>query len=131
MSPSLFSKKPVKPPQYITIVSGVDWSRSQVYAIGLNSLYLNLKEREGQGSVTPDEIEFLRHKLPGKLWGGHFVAIGSMLAILISAVAMYIQLSFPRFESAIRSVVRGISVLSIIYAFLGCLSIMIVIFRNI
>jgi hypothetical protein len=101
--------------------------------------------------------------LPKKLWGDHFVAIGSMLAILISAVAMYVQLNydrvlklslkrtlfdlglvglafviyyvliltFPRFESAIRSVVRGVSVLSIVYAFLGCLSILIIFFRNI
>jgi len=101
--------------------------------------------------------------LPRKLWGDHFVAIGSMLAILISAVAMYVQLNydrvlklslkrtlfdlglvglafviyyvliltFPRFESAIRSVVRGVSVLSIVYAFLGCLSILIIFFRNI
>jgi len=101
--------------------------------------------------------------LPRKLWGDHFTAIGSMLAILISAVAMYVQLnydqviklsvkrtlfdlglvglffviyyililSFPRFESAIRSVVRAISVLSVVYAFMGCLSILIIIFRNI
>ena len=100
---------------------------------------------------------------PRKLWGDHFVAIGSMLAILISAVAMYVQLNydrvlklslkrtlfdlglvglvfviyyvliltFPRFESAIRSVVRGVSVLSILYALLGCLSVLTVIFRNI
>jgi hypothetical protein len=100
---------------------------------------------------------------PIKLWGGHFVAIGSMLAILISAVAMYAQLNydrvfklslkrtlfdlglvglafviyyililrFPRFESAVRSIVRGISVLSILYALLGCLSVLTVIFRNI
>jgi hypothetical protein len=108
-------------------------------------------------------MSLLAFVLPRKLWGDHFAAIGSMLAILISAVAMYFQLnydrvvklslkrtlfdlglvglafviyyvlilSFPRFESAIRSVVRGISVLSIVYAFLGCLSILIIIFRNI
>jgi hypothetical protein len=101
--------------------------------------------------------------LPRKLWGDHFVAIGSMLAILISAVAMYVQLnydrvlklslkrtlfdlglvglafviyyilimSFPRFESAVRSFVRTASVLSIVYALLGCLSVLTVIFRNI
>ena len=53
-------------------LSGVDWSRSQAYAIGLNSLYLNLKEREGQGSVAPDEIDLLRHKIRQDLmaWKG-------------------------------------------------------------
>jgi hypothetical protein len=108
-------------------------------------------------------MSLLAFILPRKLWGDHFMAIGSMLAILISAVAMYFQLnydrviklslkrtlfelglvgltfviyyvlilSFPRFESAIRSIVRGVSVLSIFYAFLGCLSVLIIIFRNI
>jgi hypothetical protein len=31
----------------------VDWSYTQAYAIGLNSVYLNLAGREGQGSVVP------------------------------------------------------------------------------
>lgn len=44
-------------------MSNADWSRSQAYAIGLNSLYLNIKEREGQGCVLPSEIESLRDKL--------------------------------------------------------------------
>jgi predicted AlkP superfamily phosphohydrolase/phosphomutase len=53
-------------------LSGVDWSRSQAYALGLNSLYLNIKEREGQGNVAPDEIESLRHKIRQDLmaWKG-------------------------------------------------------------
>jgi predicted AlkP superfamily phosphohydrolase/phosphomutase len=33
----------------------VDWSQSQAYAVGLNSLYLNLVGREGQGSVQVQE----------------------------------------------------------------------------
>ncbi|MEW5870864.1 MAG: alkaline phosphatase family protein [Chloroflexota bacterium] len=33
----------------------VDWSRSQAYAVGLNSLYLNLAGREGQGSVPAEQ----------------------------------------------------------------------------
>jgi predicted AlkP superfamily phosphohydrolase/phosphomutase len=35
-------------------LSDVDWSQSQAYAVGLNSLYLNLAGREGQGIVPPD-----------------------------------------------------------------------------
>jgi len=34
-----------------------DWSQSQAYAIGLNSLYLNLANREGQGIVSADQYE--------------------------------------------------------------------------
>ncbi|MCJ7702740.1 MAG: alkaline phosphatase family protein [Anaerolineales bacterium] len=30
----------------------VDWEKSQAYAIGLNSLYLNMEGREGQGTVS-------------------------------------------------------------------------------
>ncbi len=33
----------------------VDWSHTQAYALGLNSLYLNLEGREGQGSVKPGD----------------------------------------------------------------------------
>jgi hypothetical protein len=101
--------------------------------------------------------------LPRRLWGDHFVAIGSMLAILISSVAMYVQLNYdrvfkltlkrtlfdlglvglafviyyililsiPRFERVVRTVVRGVSVLSIVYALLGCLSVVVIIIRNI
>lgn len=101
--------------------------------------------------------------LPTKLFGTHWTAIGSMLAILISALAMFVQLNydkvfrlsgrrtlfylgliglgfivvyllilfFPRIENAIRAVIRRVSVLSLIYALIGCLSILIVIIRNI
>jgi predicted AlkP superfamily phosphohydrolase/phosphomutase len=31
----------------------VDWSRTQAYALGLNGLYLNLRGRERQGTVSP------------------------------------------------------------------------------
>jgi predicted AlkP superfamily phosphohydrolase/phosphomutase len=33
----------------------VDWAKSKAYAVGLNSLYVNLAGREGQGSVQPHE----------------------------------------------------------------------------
>lgn len=33
----------------------VDWSRTQAYALGLNSLYLNLAGREGRGIVSTEE----------------------------------------------------------------------------
>lgn len=50
----------------------VDWKRSQAYALGLNSLYLNLNGREGQGIVTAAEIEPLRQKIRQDLinWKG-------------------------------------------------------------
>lgn len=50
----------------------VDWSATRAYAIGLNSLYLNLEGREGQGSVSPAERDSLLHKLREELaaWQG-------------------------------------------------------------
>jgi predicted AlkP superfamily phosphohydrolase/phosphomutase len=50
----------------------VDWSRSQAYAIGLNSLYLNLAGREAQGIVKVNEIESITRKLCDELhsWEG-------------------------------------------------------------
>jgi len=53
-------------------LSSADWSRSQAYALGLNSLYLNIQGREGQGSVPAGETESLRDKLRQDLlaWKG-------------------------------------------------------------
>ena len=50
----------------------VDWSRSQAYGIGLNSIYLNLAGREGQGCVEPDQKERVLNELCDKLhqWEG-------------------------------------------------------------
>ena len=39
------------------LLQGVDWSRTKAYAIGLSGLYLNLRGREGEGVVSPDEAE--------------------------------------------------------------------------
>lgn len=53
-------------------LSDVDWSRTQVYAVGLNSLYLNLAGREGQGSLSADQAEEVIALLKSKLldWKG-------------------------------------------------------------
>jgi predicted AlkP superfamily phosphohydrolase/phosphomutase len=48
-------------------LSGVDWSRTKAYAVGLNSIYLNVSGREGQGCVSADEIEGLLAEIQGKL----------------------------------------------------------------
>lgn len=45
----------------------VNWSQSQAYGIGLNSIYLNLASREGQGCVQPDEKERVLTELCDKL----------------------------------------------------------------
>lgn len=41
----------------------VDWSKTRAYAMGLGSLYVNLKGREAQGCVLPSEYEALRDSL--------------------------------------------------------------------
>lgn len=45
----------------------VSWGSTRAYALGLNSLYLNVANREGQGIVTPEQIEPLLDELKGKL----------------------------------------------------------------
>jgi hypothetical protein len=47
----------------------VDWARSQAYAVGLNSLYLNQVNREGQGCVLPEERASLLARLRDLLLG--------------------------------------------------------------
>ena len=46
----------------------VDWSRTRAYALGLTGMYLNLKGREGEGTVEPGaEAEALKAEIIGKL----------------------------------------------------------------
>jgi predicted AlkP superfamily phosphohydrolase/phosphomutase len=45
----------------------VDWSQTRAYAIGLNSLYLNVAGREGQGIVGAEGLEALLDELKTKL----------------------------------------------------------------
>lgn len=50
----------------------VDWAATQAYAVGLNSVYLNLEGREGQGSVSPQASGGLLDRLREALseWRG-------------------------------------------------------------
>jgi predicted AlkP superfamily phosphohydrolase/phosphomutase len=50
----------------------VDWGRTRAYAIGLNSMYLNLKGREGKGTVGAEESDGLLREITEKLkaWRG-------------------------------------------------------------
>jgi predicted AlkP superfamily phosphohydrolase/phosphomutase len=44
-------------------LNDVSWEDTRAYAIGLNSLYLNVANREGKGIVQPAEIEPLLEKI--------------------------------------------------------------------
>jgi len=46
---------------------GVDWSQTTAYAVGLNSIYLNILGREGQGIVSADQVERLLDEIKNKL----------------------------------------------------------------
>ncbi len=50
----------------------VHWPQSRAYAIGLNSLYLNLQDREGQGCVEPGQQKELAAEIRARLenWRG-------------------------------------------------------------
>ena len=43
-----------------SITEHTDWSRTKAYALGMNGLYINLKGREREGSVSKDEYESTR-----------------------------------------------------------------------
>jgi len=53
-------------------LASVDWSRTKAYAIGLNSLYINLQGREGQGIIPVEQVESLATEIKAKLtkWKG-------------------------------------------------------------
>lgn len=49
------------------LFDNVDWTKTRAYAIGFNSIYLNLKGREGKGIVEINETEKLFNDLIEKL----------------------------------------------------------------
>lgn len=50
-------------------LAGVDWSQTRAYCLGLAGLWLNIKGREGQGVVDPNEAGRIRDELCEKLTG--------------------------------------------------------------
>ena len=50
-------------------LGAVDWSKTKAYAVGLNSIYLNVAGREGQGIVQADELEGLLTSIQRKIIG--------------------------------------------------------------
>jgi predicted AlkP superfamily phosphohydrolase/phosphomutase len=46
---------------------GIDWSRTRAYTFGLSGLYLNLRARESQGIVAPEDACALKRELMAKL----------------------------------------------------------------
>jgi predicted AlkP superfamily phosphohydrolase/phosphomutase len=55
-----------------TSLSSVSWDQTRAYALGLNSLYINLKGREKQGIVPVEQVEKLALEIKTKLeaWRG-------------------------------------------------------------
>lgn len=48
-------------------LANVNWDKSSAYALGLNSIYLNVKGREGKGTLNPDQIEPMLAEIKAKL----------------------------------------------------------------
>jgi predicted AlkP superfamily phosphohydrolase/phosphomutase len=48
-------------------LQGIDWPRTRAFAIGLNSLYLNVRGRERDGIVPAEEREALAREIAGRL----------------------------------------------------------------
>ncbi len=62
---------------------GIDWSRTRAYTFGLGGLYLNLRGREAQGVVDPQDAGALKTELIAKLSGlldEHQIAIRTVYA---------------------------------------------------
>jgi predicted AlkP superfamily phosphohydrolase/phosphomutase len=52
-------------------LTSVDWDRTRAYALGLNSLYINLKDREKSGTVPVAQVEELAKAIQAKLMAWH------------------------------------------------------------
>jgi predicted AlkP superfamily phosphohydrolase/phosphomutase len=53
----------LKPDEQDSNLGSVDWSKTRAYAAGLNSLYLNLQDRESEGCVAPAQSETLSEEI--------------------------------------------------------------------
>ncbi len=51
------------------LFENVDWSKTRVYALGFNSVYINIKGREGKGIVESNEADSLCSDLMQRLTG--------------------------------------------------------------
>jgi predicted AlkP superfamily phosphohydrolase/phosphomutase len=56
-------------PEAGDLLRGVDWDRTRAYGVGLSGLYLNLRGREGRGTVAPEEAEGLKAEIARELTG--------------------------------------------------------------
>lgn len=54
---------------YASYFQDVDWTRTRAYGLGINGLYLNLKGREPDGQVEPEQADGLRDELTARLTG--------------------------------------------------------------
>lgn len=57
----------LKPGRQERGLASADWARTRAYAVGLNSLYLNLQGRESQGCVAQDRREALSDEIRAEL----------------------------------------------------------------
>jgi len=48
-------------------LTGIDWTRTRAFSIGLNSLYINTRGRERDGIVAPQEREALAREIAARL----------------------------------------------------------------
>jgi hypothetical protein len=60
-------------------LSNMDWSKTRAYAVGLNSIYLNVAGREGQGIISAGEVEPLLDEIKGKLSGWQDASQGPII----------------------------------------------------
>jgi hypothetical protein len=51
------------------LLRAVDWTRTRAYAVGLAGIHLNVKGREAEGIVAPDEVAPLAERIVDELTG--------------------------------------------------------------
>jgi predicted AlkP superfamily phosphohydrolase/phosphomutase len=51
------------------LLQGIDWDRTRAYGLGLAGIYLNLRGREGRGTVAPEDAEGLKAEIARGLTG--------------------------------------------------------------
>ena len=94
---------------------GVDWPRTSAYTFGLGGLYLNLRGREAQGTVAPEDTAALKAELIARLTGLHDGDDGPSAIRRVCASSEILRWSVPRRRAGSNDRLRGW-----LPRFLGC-----------
>jgi predicted AlkP superfamily phosphohydrolase/phosphomutase len=66
-----------------SLFANVDWTKTRAFALGLNGIFLNLRDREALGIVRTEDAEALKQEIAGKLTGALDPETGEAMVVTV------------------------------------------------